>query len=587
MVKIFILLFSVSFIVNAQQQETNISAKNSAGNKTNNIYSVNNTFYYNFEINNLKIPIDYTGVIAAVNQTGGSYDGRVILNSGGFLMSGKSNGVLWGNGQATSLLIENYIPGKVNSDPHNPKNLMYVVKESDPPFGAVWQSYKDAVSIGADFYDGNNDGLYTPVDLNGNEKWDLNEDKPDILGDVTAWCVYNDGDTSRVRFPGVLPQGIEIQQTAFAYARNTGEMSNVIYFRYRIINRGTIANVMDSVYFSLWSDPEINEDNSDLAGCDTLLNAGYCYSNMPDHTFGDNPPALLVDLVQGPVSYIPGVTFIDNNNNGIYDEGVDTPKDTAYSYRGRLLGVKKYNGAKNLAMTSFIHCMTNDPVLGDPNTSEDVSNYIKGRIRSGAFVNPCTWSYGIVVGGVSCAQVNPRFFYSGNPVDSIGWINKQLADQRQMVNTGPFKLELNKPVDIIAAYIAGRGDSPISSVTTVKGNDVIAQNYYKINFPLTDVTDDLPPLYDFNLSQNYPNPFNPSTVIKYSISEAGSVKLLLYNLLGQAVKELDSGFKSAGVYSVDFNAGNLSSGVYFYRLTSTSANGKSSFSSTRKMMVIK
>ncbi|MDP2362861.1 MAG: hypothetical protein Q8M94_03725, partial [Ignavibacteria bacterium] len=75
--------------------------------------------------------------------------------------------------------------------------------------------------IGADFYDGHMDGIYDPVDLNGNGIWDLNEDRPDILGDVTAWCVYNDGVPKELRrFNTIDPLGIEIHQTAFAWGEN-------------------------------------------------------------------------------------------------------------------------------------------------------------------------------------------------------------------------------------------------------------------------------------------------------------------------------------------------------------------------------
>lgn len=72
----------------------------------------------------------------------------------------------------------------------------------------------------------------------------------------------------------------------------------------------------------------------------------------------------------------------------------------------------------------------------------------------------------------------------------------------------------------------------------------------------------------FELSQNYPNPFNPSTVISYGIATEGFVSLKVYDNSGKEVKTLVNGFKPAGYYSVDFNAANLSSGIYFYRLES-------------------
>ena len=76
---------------------------------------------------------------------------------------------------------------------------------------------------------------------------------------------------------------------------------------------------------------------------------------------------------------------------------------------------------------------------------------------------------------------------------------------------------------------------------------------------------------DFTLSQNYPNPFNPSTVIKYALPEASFVTLKIYNMLGQEIKTLVSGDKSAGVYNVQWNGKDnygspVASGTYIYRV---------------------
>lgn len=70
----------------------------------------------------------------------------------------------------------------------------------------------------------------------------------------------------------------------------------------------------------------------------------------------------------------------------------------------------------------------------------------------------------------------------------------------------------------------------------------------------------------FTLSQNYPNPFNPATTISYQIPKSNYVTLKVYDILGNVIKTLVNGYQTEGKYSVNFNASNLASGVYFYRM---------------------
>ncbi len=89
------------------------------------------------------------------------------------------------------------------------------------------------------------------------------------------------------------------------------------------------------------------------------------------------------------------------------------------------------------------------------------------------------------------------------------------------------------------------------------------------------------PSPDYCLDQNYPNPFNPSTQIKYSIAQAGFVKLKIYDVMGRLVDELVDGYREANSYTIIYNASKLTSGIYFYRLESNS------FTKTKRMLLVK
>ncbi len=102
-----------------------------------------------------------------------------------------------------------------------------------------------------------------------------------------------------------------------------------------------------------------------------------------------------------------------------------------------------------------------------------------------------------------------------------------------------------------------------------------------VGYTSTDVESEESTVTEFALAQNYPNPFNPSTKIKYSIPEVSKVNLTIFNLLGEKVATLVNEVKSAGSYIVDFNASNLASGVYLYKLQA------GSFMQTHKMLLLK
>ncbi len=98
---------------------------------------------------------------------------------------------------------------------------------------------------------------------------------------------------------------------------------------------------------------------------------------------------------------------------------------------------------------------------------------------------------------------------------------------------------------------------------------------------LTSVEDEEALPVSFSLDQNYPNPFNPSTVIRYSLKEDSFVSLKVFNVVGQEVAKIVNQNQKAGRYEVNFNASNLSSGVYIYQIKA------GSFISSKKMVLLK
>jgi hypothetical protein len=123
-------------------------------------------------------------------------------------------------------------------------------------------------------------------------------------------------------------------------------------------------------------------------------------------------------------------------------------------------------------------------------------------------------------------------------------------------NTGPF-IEINNPSVIYAAPVLVRDET-----VRVEGD--------LNNIPT-----------EYALLQNYPNPFNPSTKLTYQIGEAGFVNLRVYDVLGNEVVTLVNKEMQAGSYEIEFDAGNLPSGIYYYTLI------VGSYELTKKMILIK
>lgn len=127
---------------------------------------------------------------------------------------------------------------------------------------------------------------------------------------------------------------------------------------------------------------------------------------------------------------------------------------------------------------------------------------------------------------------------------------------------------------------AGTGTVNLAIKEHDNNNKIDTLTFTATAIEVVSVEDDIP-IAGFSLEQNYPNPFNPETTINFELPEAGHAEIGVYNLLGQKVAEIYSGYTTAGTHTVNFNAEHLSSGVYVYKLN---AAGKTI---SKKMSVLK
>ena len=526
------------------------------------------------DINNIILPVLSDGSIGGMNNKRCLFDGKSFLWSSGFFMSGITDSSMWSNAVFESNGYRDYIPGKFGVDSNYASNKFFVIRSTDTAFGQSWNDWKSAVSQGAYFYDGDGDGIYNPVDLNGNGEWDENEDRPDLIGDIMAFTVFNDGKPSNKRvFYNINPQGIEIRQSIFAFEREKENvLNNVIFFRYTIKNVGS-HETLDSVYFGVAADPDIGDYIIDLTGCDTLLNGTFAYKIDQDGYYGANPPAFMVLLLQGP-------TIPDSGSSSII-------------MRGPVLGTKVVENTKLLGMTSS-HSHLRYGQLGMPVEANEMRNYlIGGMYRDGQRIDVGSFFLGNGDSlGTYADSVDPKYMFSGDPQKGEGWLCVNRNDWRFVISSGPFSLIKNQPVELIYAYIIARGNDPLNSVTVVKEYSKEIIKFYESNFTnfpvgigkkrITEISQ------NFTLFQNYPNPFNPTTTIKYVIPQtdvwsnnALTVKLKIYDVLGREVATLVNMNQGPGEYEINFNAKEMPSGVYFYKLQA------GTFVQTKKMILLR
>ncbi|MBI2417460.1 MAG: T9SS type A sorting domain-containing protein [Ignavibacteriales bacterium] len=468
----------------------------------------------------------------------GGFKNGTMLTGGVTYNSGLQSGRILSNGTAT--------------DPADPESGVWRIKDNWEALpvsinkSRLQHDYEAwPVGWGAPYKDVNHDGIFT-----------AGIDKPGVLADETLWLVTNDLDPVKTyKLYGSQPIGLEVCISMFA--ANEPNLKNVVFKKYEVVNRSGMA--IDSMFFGVFSDPDIGDKDDDWVGCDVPLNLGYCYNgDQNDGTYGFTPPAVGYALMQGPVK--SGAVQDSAFFNWQWRKGRKNLPLKAFSFF--------YNGSSQFA----------DSAIGKPEGTPQLYNLLNGKTWNGsAYINPVT-------------NQPSTFPLDGDPVLNQGWTERRFGyapgDRRLLISCGPFSFAPGEKQEFAYAILIDSADNNLNAIQKVKELVPVAQAYYHSLSvsTLTAAEDNKVTQRGFTLAQNYPNPFNPSTIINYQLAESGKVTLKVYDILGNEVITLVNEEQAAGRHQAVFSLADkktLASGVYFYRLQA-GAN-----SVVKKMMLMK
>ena len=265
------------------------------------------------------------------------------------------------------------------------------------------------------------------------------------------------------------------------------------------------------------------------------VNSQHCVDGLVLDQFGLPVVGVRVDFLRSGAN--PGAGFAFTNAAGIAQycyTGTVIGRDTIIGSTGSLRDTvfKTWEAVAPVELSSFVSSISGREVTLAWTTSEEINN--SGFDIERSALNTDWTKIGFVQGNGTT-----------NEIKNYTYTDKNL-------NSGNYNYRL-KQIDF-------NGNFEYYNL----GNEVI------VNVPA-----------QFSLYQNYPNPFNPSTKIDFEIPSDGNVKISVYDNSGKLVSVITNGFRAAGYYTVDFNASNLSSGVYFYKLESNI------LSKVMKMSIIK
>jgi hypothetical protein len=168
-------------------------------------------------------------------------------------------------------------------------------------------------------------------------------------------------------------------------------------------------------------------------------------------------------------------------------------------------------------------------------------------------------------GGATSLSTGANYTFNGSVAQVTDTLMPATVKNLTINNSKGVTLSRATKINGVLTLTAGVFNNTIPFTLGPSGSIVFAGGSLKISLSVNSQEETSIP-QSFYVNQNYPNPFNPSTIISYGIPKNGFVSAKVYNLLGQEIATLFAGYQNAGVHSLTFDASNLSSGVYLYRI---------------------
>ncbi|GAB5536103.1 MAG: hypothetical protein Rubg2KO_23520 [Rubricoccaceae bacterium] len=383
------------------------------------------------------------------------------------------------------------------------------------------------VEAGAPVVDG--DGVVGNYNLDGG-------DQPEILGDVNAFWVMNDvgrlRDTTRTAFPWTDPLGIEVRVLAFAFDPATpNALSTPTFYRYEIINRN--AQTIDSLYVSMWADPDLGDAGDDYIGTDTLHNLTYVYNaSNEDSVYGEAPPAWGVQVLDGFIGLANGR---DDDFDGQVDEA---DEELRLSSAPQML--KSRGGG-----------------FGQAIEPREYFNKQRGRFGNGLPMRTGQQGISDPMYGIEATGPETVFVYPADPATEAYWSEVNMdgtgedspsGDRKMIATTGPGRLGPGESVELVYVMPYGQGSDHIQSVEVLRQQADVLRSVYDaggITFRPVGRNEyrgggDEPPERQLEVSRVNPNPSAPDGAASavLVLPDEARVRATVYDALGRQLDVL-------------------------------------------------